>query len=478
MFALHGSVRLKRDILDTLENTNEYLSIKQITEILGYPSLNSVKQACTELKQQFEQLYSKEEAEFVVKVSEGVKLIRQSVNSQPLVEELFINDLIYPLLSNLLINRTISMNLFLEENYISRSTLYNRIRSLNKILNPYGLHISLASRITLKGEEHQLRMFAYLFFFVCHRMIQFIPAITLSEQLEMEELTADIFDYLAIPLSKNQKQKLAIFTHINNNGAKHTPLSKNSLFQSISTIRYPEKPAFLSHWSLADWQFYVSFLYVYNAVDSTYDHQLLTKTDIVYKEDIGTWLALFEKYVSPLDQEQKNLAQLLLDKHLIFIKNLPLEKNFLDNFKGINEKALQQQFPEFTTGFQHFWKKLVEEKSIYQDAEYVRRMSLITAIKLIRFEDMIPTLKIYVFTDISELHKNHFQARLKNSLSGYTLVFVENHQEADLIISTITFLEELKEQQRALHVRSSFTILDMMLVEEAARQITHSKQKT
>ncbi|HPR81033.1 MAG TPA: hypothetical protein PK268_03910 [Enterococcus sp.] len=59
MFALHESVRLKRDILEVLENTNEYISTKQLTNLLVYPSFNSVKQACAELKQQFEQFITK-----------------------------------------------------------------------------------------------------------------------------------------------------------------------------------------------------------------------------------------------------------------------------------------------------------------------------------------------------------------------------------------------------------------------------------
>ena len=61
MFALHESVRLKRDILEVLENTNEYISTKQLTNLLVFPSFNSVKQACAELKQQFEQFYHKED---------------------------------------------------------------------------------------------------------------------------------------------------------------------------------------------------------------------------------------------------------------------------------------------------------------------------------------------------------------------------------------------------------------------------------
>ncbi len=479
MFALHGSVRLKRDILEVLENTSEYLSTKQITEILGYPSFNSVKQACTELKQQFEQLYSKEEAQFIIKVSEGVKLVRQNINSQYLVEELFINDLSYALLANLLVKRTLVTDLFLENNYITRTTLYNRTRMLNDVLHHYGLHIALSSRISIKGEEHHIRMFGYIFLFICHRMIHFLPDIEMTHQLYLEQLTADIFDYLNIPLSNNQKQKLAILTYVTNDSSyTHSYMPENRLFQHINSITYPEKPDFLTNWTVSDWQFYVAFLYVSNLIDAKYNDHLLLKSELLFEKDIQGWLLLFEKYFFPLYESEKAATRILLDKHLIYTKEFPFEEELLDNFKEVNKSMDCHQFPDFIERFDFFWQELIKTHGIYKHSEYLRRLSLLTAIQLMDFERMIPELKIYVFSDISDLHRNYLQVRLKNTLTGYALTFMEDYREAELIISTVEFLEEINEQQQALHVRNNFSLLDMSLVKQAARKITRAYIRT
>jgi hypothetical protein len=61
---------------------------------------------------------------------------------------------------------------------------------------------------------------------------------------------------------------------------------------------------------------------------------------------------------------------------------------------------------------------------------------------------------------------------LKNNLSNYSLSFVDDYREAELIISTIEFLEELTEQQKLLQVRINFPVLDMLLVEQSIREIT------
>jgi hypothetical protein len=61
---------------------------------------------------------------------------------------------------------------------------------------------------------------------------------------------------------------------------------------------------------------------------------------------------------------------------------------------------------------------------------------------------------------------------LKTTLTTYALTFVENYKEAQLIISTIEFLEELNESQRLLQVCSNFSLIDMSIVERAAQKIT------
>jgi hypothetical protein len=473
MFALHKSVRLKRDILEVLENTDEYISTKQLTDILVYPSFNSVKQACAELKQQFEQFYHKEDAEFSIKVSEGVKLIRHSANTHHLIEELVANDLAYTLLFNLLVKRTLVTDLFLENNYITRTTLYNRIRILNDSLHRYGLHIALSSRISFRGAEHHIRMFGYIFLFNCHRMIQFFPDITLANQMNIEQVTTNIFDYLKIPISKNQKQKLAILTYITTESIKtHSHIPENSLFQHTNSIIYPDKPDFLSHWSMSDWQFYVAFLYIYNLIDSQYNDQLILKSEFLFEEAIQTWLISFEKYLFPLFESEKKATKILLDKQLIYTMNFPFEEKLLDNFNELNDYTDYQQFPELIERFDFFWQELTEKQKIYQNSEYIRRMSLLTAIKLVDFEQLTPKLKIYIFSDISDLHKNYLRARLKTTLTTYALTFVENYKEAQLIISTIEFLEELNESQRLLQVCSNFSLIDMSIVERAAQKIT------
>jgi hypothetical protein len=339
-------------------------------------------------------------------------------------------------------------------------------------LHHYGLHISLSSRISINGEESRIRMFGYIFLFIAHRMFKHYPNHEYQEDLE--QVTADIFEYLDIPLTTNQKQMLTLLTLVNHLGVIHeqflTP--DDLLLQHLSSVTYPDKPPFLTTWSTSDWQFYVAFLYIYNLVETKYDSHLLLKNELLFEKEIDSWLLLFEEYFFSLYESEKEPARVLLDKHLICAMNFPFEEELLDNFKGVNEYTVREQFPEFMELFDLFWQKVSNKEMIYQQSEYVRRMSLLTAIKLIDFERMKPKITIYVFSDVSELHKHYFQVRLKNNLSNYSLSFVDDYREAELIISTIEFLEELTEQQKLLQVRINFPVLDMLLVEQSIREIT------
>lgn len=257
MFALHKNIELKRDILEVLDSAEDFLSMKQITEILDGPTFNSVKQACSELKTDFEKLYKPSELEFIVSVRGGVKMKRYGVNIQRLTESMLVKDIVYPLLSKVLIQRSILTDAFLEEHYISRTAVYNRIRRLNPFLNTYSLHISISSTLYIDGDESQIRIFSYIFLFLAHRSIVHFPWV--DNKQSVLTLTDQIFDYLEIPISGTRKQLLAILILIVDNAATnhHSFKENDPIFAWLDQVEYPEKPDFISKWTIEDWQIFL-----------------------------------------------------------------------------------------------------------------------------------------------------------------------------------------------------------------------------
>uniref|UniRef100_UPI00403F8F5F helix-turn-helix domain-containing protein n=1 Tax=Candidatus Enterococcus willemsii TaxID=1857215 RepID=UPI00403F8F5F len=476
MFGLHKSIKLKRDILEVLDNATDYLSIKEIQELLEYPSFHSVKQACTELKELFQELFHPDEAQILIKVSGGIKIERHGNKTQRITEYLVTEDLIYTFLRTILLERTIDTDTFLEKHFISRSALYARIRRINQSLNPYELHITLSNQIRLKGEEYRIRSFSYIFLFITHRMIDQLPHIT--HKNTYLSMTKKIFGYLEIPLSENVLQSLAIFTFITQNGAsKNTIHPHEKVLRYVRQFEYPEKPQFLTDWHTSDWEFYLYFLYLSNRLDFQYKDKLVLHNYYFFEHAAKDWVTCFETYFFHTTEQEKKKIYTAVNQQLLSIQTFPFNKEFFDNVKMISEDQTRLQFPELMERFELFWSQLTQIQPLFASSFYTRQVSLLTVIQLMNFDFLKPSIKVYIYSDIGQLHQDYLTSRLTQMLTNYKFEFVSTPPEAALIISTVEYLEPVAITQQLLVIHSTLSPTDLIIIERTLQNIVETKNR-
>lgn len=475
MFGLHEDIRLKRDILEVLDTASDFLTYTEIRDILKYPAFNRVKKTCKELQAEFDRLFTKEEVEFIIKISEGVKINRYSTTIHRLVEDMLAKDFVYDLVDRLLKQRCLSTEEYLEKNYLSRSTLYNRIKKLNHTLEQFGLHISLSNQIRLKGEESSIRICSFVLIFLSRRRLS--RAFNKDEVKVILEQTQKIVGYLDIPVTESQLQVLSIFIFVIHYNVVRNPLSEEESFRQYSRyFSYKEKPVFLESWTSLDWEFYLYFIYVSNYLNPIYDEKFIQSTKCFFEEEARGWIDQFEHDFFYLSDSDKQRASITLEKQFLLLQTVMLNEDVLGNFKTFDEHHVAQVFYELTERFQVFWTAISSKLPLYEMSPYSRNISLLLMFSLTNFNFLLPVIRLYINSDGNYLHREYMQSVLKKKLTDFELIFVKKIEEADLIISTFDELTPLS-HQKTIIVRATFPPNDVEAIRVTASKIVSKNRK-
>ena len=431
MFDINDTTLIKKEILEILDNNDSFVSTSKLSKMIDLKSHATIRKFCSELKDYIADNYSKEEVEFITNKHYGNKLILHNVNIRHITSNLFSKDLNYEILINLLHYRVMDSYKFCSEHFISESQLRRKVRDINKYLNPLDIHISVSNKIKLLGHEHSIIAFhsvTLFYFYTCLTKIHFI-----DNHKEYLETTKDILRYLGIKYNRGTlKLATILFFTISNSNVE---LDEEFISYYLDGINVLEKPDFIELLSDEHWKFLNLTLFVSDLYDFDINADMEYREKIIPKKDIELWLSSFEKFFRKLtDEEKKTLDNKLFVKFLSH-ETLLTDDSIIALFNTLDFKKIKTQYPLYMQRFNLFWNDYISKST--QSHNFLKIESFLLCILFVNFDDMLPSVKLYLDTNMPSLVANYLKVAIKSQfLNRYHIQFTNEVEDTDLIIET------------------------------------------
>ncbi len=462
MYGLDTNTQLKIKIVHLLDETNLPLTSLEIQKKLGFGSQVTILNCCHEIKEQMELIYSNGEAYLIISPNLGIQLFRRSSSLQYLYDDFYSSDLFYEIIEQLIQQRQFSTNEFCDKYGVSVSKLKRKIKEINKLVNHYQMHISVSAKVTIKAEEAQLRMFSYAFLYGIHR--QFSRIDWIKNKKFIWELSRKILTYLAVSPSEQSLELLSIWLYVQLNAMEQESRLTFTLRQTLllKTLSIPEKPAFLSEWHQTDWQLLIAFIQTSDIFGYEEDFQPFPPELSGWFDQLtNDWFHLFERYFTPLDEEEKRLAVRLHRYEFISLNFFKIDENFFHQQELI--LAVQNEKPTYYHQFNALFDTYTQKYN-YRVPENSFRFQnqLLICLALCPFDKLRPRLAINLQSDLNYLLTNYLKQQvILNLKNSYFVTFVPQSKQADLVISTTPQKMKLNKKQKFLLVRVPFTEQDI-----------------
>lgn len=475
MFGLSSSTRLKQEIICILYEQKDYVSSEKIVELLGYSNSQMVKKNCQELREIANHCYLNGEVELSMVRNKGIKLTCSTNNDlQKITEYIFLEDLAYNIYSDILFERFIITTVFCKKNFVSESTLQRKVRHLNNYLHKYKLHISFSSVLKINGSEVAIRNFTFLFLFSIHRRLSGIPRLSSEQKTSCYERTKDIEEALQFYLIPTQREILAVLLFVNCTAAaknKHILFTEQQT-QMIHLLSVTNKPSFLMDWTQRDWIFFLLSVYCYDfnnirlELHSNYDALPL------FVKEAELWLTLFQYSFVPLSHQNKQFVKEKLFKQYLMQHMFYIDENLIKKSLNIDLDKIACNQPFYMQKFYEFWTSF-KMNSRFFDTSQFKISSLLLCMYVIPIKDFLPKISIYFYSDLSQLHHNYLMnSVIFNFSNQYTIDYVSDIQDADLAISTTSYLEsQLSAEQDFVVIRSDLPKIDLKKLEDMFKKI-------
>lgn len=467
MLGMDRNTLLKIQIIETLDALQTPISMKELQEIIGHASLGTIRVNCKELQSIIEDLYIDRDYSLRLRMDNGrgIQLDRTSTNLQSLISYLYQHDLACEIIRAVLARRKISAIQFCMEKNISESKLRRKIKEINQELTDYDLYISCSTKISLKGREVDIRRFYYIF--VRGLYYQFTQIEWLNTKSYLQ-LARQIEEYLKLTNNPANSEMICFWLLITNQSlSKKGTLSFNEIENDwLNQFKYPKKPSFLKTWNTHEWKF---FLYaIYSSQLNNFELQPKNTVDESFFTQVIThWTTNFSRHFRPLStREQKVIARKLKQHYasLIFFRlNDQMLEHLKNNFALDN---LQTQCPYYYRRFDAFWEDFTEAAPGFAHRQ-LRIFSFFTCVTLYSFENCLPEISVYAFSEHNELFSVFIQEKINLHFKNrYHLKFVEDPNKAQLIIGTSPGCKDLQlEDKKYVIIRANLCGTDFNAIE-------------
>ncbi len=472
----HDYTQTKLDIVFLLDESKIPLTTKEIHKEIGHSNIETIKKIMKELQEDLLEVYPNNEVELSISKRSGITLTRDATNLQKFVKYALTNDLTYKIYIATIFNNSTETLEFVEENFISRSSIRRRIQEMNEYLIKMDLHISFGKVMKINGPEYSRRIMAY-------RLMSII-------KLELEELpikgNTDIFyslaenvaKYLDISKEKHLSKIAAIIyiTHAAKANSSELELS-GPINEAMRALTFPAKPRILTFFNDDDWELMVLLLSSLNldgiALDLNYKNISVPKITELSNKFVGSFEASFNFNLSP---EQVELVHKL--NHKFYIKNLlyPLENDGLNTFPTIRPITIRNNFPAYFKHFTNFFAHLKDlDDSIITTSSLYEFHAFFICAAILPLESSFPNIKFYIEADLDELILMHIKNRLAISLSGKCKVsFSDYVDDAHIILKTASTRHiEPTKTQTIIEILPTLSVTDLDKVHSVVRVLTY-----
>lgn len=477
---LFGSVDLKRRILDQLDNQMTFISIETLAESIDGVSVNAVKKACEELKLFIKKQFKPTEATFLISRSKGVLYNRRTVNNRAVSTKLLNENIFYNIIRELFLKRSVSTTSICLKHHISESQLRREINKRSPFLHDCNLHISVGSRITIKGPETAIRTSGFTYLFFIHRSILNVSWVTDPEYYI--RLSKDIIRYLGVETTDNIIQIVSLICYV----TQISVLDKRKLVLDEKHISYfkefnlPKVPSFLPSWSQNDWEFMLLTLYAVNLFRFDIPIDISDFKQKITTQPLEDWMALYEKTFCPLTRDQITYVEDIYYKDMILFKVVQINPKIMIIINYVDIDRLKNQYPYFYNKTIKLWQEFITlHKS--KNNEYVFLQSLLLSLYFTPIEKLLPHINVFLFTDYPVVISRFMQNRLTFYFArSYQLFFKTTIDEADIVIGTSDISTALRENGKLnglpfVIINRLISERDLYLVEKQLTSIVESK---
>ncbi len=476
MYGLDTNTHLKIKIVSLLDETNSPLTSLEIQKKLGFGSQVTILNCCHEIKERMELIYPNKEVYLLISPSLGIQLFRHSSNLQYLYDDFYSSDLLYEIIEQLIQKRQFLTNEFCEKYGVSVSKLKRKVKEINQLVNHYQMHISVSAKVTIKAEEAQLRLFSYAFLYGIHR--QFSRITWIKNKKLIWELSRKILSYLAVTPTEQSLELLSIWLYVQLNAMDQETRLTFNLRQNLllRTLSIPEKPEFLSTWHQTDWQLLIAFIQTSDIFGYEKDfHPFPPEINSWFDQLTNDWFHFFEQYFVPLNEEEKKRALRLHRYEFISRLFFKIDENFFHQQELIF--TIQNENPTYFHQFERFFAAFTQKYSNQIPKNNFRfQNQLLICLALCPFEKVRPQLTINLQSDLNYLLTNYLKEQIiLNLKNSYSIVFIPQVKEADLVISTTPQKLKLQSSQQSLLVRVPFTEQDIKTLRLVAESLIADK---
>jgi len=466
---------LRRDILDLLDNESDFVPMQEIADRLEYPSVSAVRSMCDDLRRKIRDLYSSEEMEFIISVRGGVKLIRHGTNLQLLLEKVTDGSVAVQAALQLFFQREFSVLDYCESHYISKSTLLRKMKQANDWISKFGPTMTFANTIKLHGNEANIRVVHYFFLKLGYETLDSFSGIDNPEYYV--ELTKKIFEYLKLPYIETQAEHVAFWVFVNQHAVENQFPVKSSdpMLKTKEFYHFIDKPDFLTQWQIIDWELFLLFFYAMGYMPI--NESVTLKDANPFKKIIQTWISTFESTFFSIPKEKIAPLKITLQRQLQYIEMTRLDSSVMFFTESVHPEKIKIYYPKFYRIFIEFWQNLTAENILDSHMSGFQIPSFFNCVDLVTFSFYMPKIYLFIFHDTTMMYARYVEKRLTNILAQFNIEFVDDYKKADLIISTVDFLDPLTEGQELLQIRGSFSENDQKSIKRAVNRLTLSKNK-
>lgn len=473
MFWPQNEKLLIKDIINLLDKQSGYLSMKEITEQLNYSTIHKVQLTCHFLKEQIAALYPPEDLELIINMRDGVCLKRENTNLNLLMENINNELITFQAVLEVLEKREFITLDYCEEHFISKSTLARYIQKANAAINYYGsknVRITLSEVVKILGDESCLRLIYYFLLKSTYENLE-----EFEDWQECLQLTEKILNYLQVSFIQTQLEHVAIWTYVCQSAVKnHFIIKENDSFLTDKTnYQFAAQPDFLNEWSEDDWQLF--FLFLYSTEYISIKDAVLLINHHLYENIVTTWFSAFEETYFSVSEKQKNKLTLIKKKQLQYLKMTEIQGTLADLVETPSNSSFLDSLPIYQQTFEKFWQTFRSKMPRKKFDLAFQMASFQNCITLTNLDYFKPQVLLYVINETTESLRFLSQEIIKMNCKKFNIVFVDDYRKADIIVSSISFIDPISENQELVIVRGSLQPSDINSIKDSVKKIHFRK---
>ncbi|WP_414841553.1 helix-turn-helix domain-containing protein [Enterococcus saccharolyticus] len=428
MFGFSKEISLKKEILYFLDKQEAYVSSTDISNYIQSLTSQTIRKYLKEIVERFSLLYPKERMELKIGTRYGIYLARKGANFDVYLEELYTQTITYQVYQQLILYRSFAVDEFCQTNQISLSTLRRTIKKINEAITGYSLYLKIGTKVTIIGDEKQIRLLFFMVLYTVHRKSSAIQWLKSEKYCALSQQICEAF-YI-VP-NAEQIDMLGIWLFINYQSDELGKKLEPNLEEQYPTIVLPKHEM-----SSDTWEFVLLIMYSLDLLP--FEPELsFEKIHYNYFSDITRqWLRFFEHNVRYLLPEEKQALYLQMYKLAILNRIVPIFDEVRTVFSVVDETTIKEMYPYFWRDFEKSWQEFIRHYGLSGN-QMCKQVILAWTLQYAPHERLFPSVTIYFQSSLSQMNqcliKKTIHAKLSNTAA---ITFVSEKARADLILST------------------------------------------